>query len=395
MITSTYNRGGSEQQMVATAAGLLKSGWDVRIMAQGSLQPGDPSVENEILSLGITPHLGSDFAGPVGHSLAPGTEASDFPPIFINRLGPVLAAIQHYRPTVVHGWLDVPGVVSALAACKLGVPRVVIGQRNCQEAMRIQEWPAKIVDAVWQGYRAVSANSAVVMLNNSAAGAAGYEHWLRMRRGTIRVLYNGYMPESVHKPTVGEVAHFRASLGWTPDSPVVGTIMRFVKTKDPDLWLDTAAAIAKVKPDVRFLLAGYGTLRDEIAGRIDALGLADRIVLPGPVTDAGLIYAAVEVVLLTSRCEGVPNVLIEAQAAGCPVVVSSFSSASEAISDGRTGLLVTGRSATRLAQATTSILDDPAWAAQARIEGPAFVASRFDLERMVRETVNLYSSRRA
>src|SRR5262249_20233691 len=61
MITSTYNRGGSERQMVATAAGLLRLGWDVRIIAFGSLQAGDASFEEEILRLGITPHLASEF----------------------------------------------------------------------------------------------------------------------------------------------------------------------------------------------------------------------------------------------------------------------------------------------------------------------------------------------
>src|SRR2546430_1858063 len=77
---------------------------------------------------------------------------------------------------------------------------------------------------------------------------------------------------------------------------------------------------------------------------------------------------------------------------GRPVVVADFSTASEAIVHGRTGSLVPGRSATRLAQATIAVLADPSWAARARIEGPAFVASRFDPERMVRETIDLYTT---
>jgi len=389
MITSTYNRGGSERQMVATAAGLLKCGWDVRMMAFGSLQVGDASFEEEILSLGITPHHSSEFEVLSVPTLA--IESFALPRLFNSRLGAARAAICHYRPTVVHGWLDDPAVVSGLAACELGVPRVVIGQRNCRELLTIQDYPAEILEELWHGYRSLSTNPAVAILNNSAAGAAGYERWLGLRRGTIRVLYNGYVPEWVGKPAADEVRHFRASLGWT-DAPVVGCVMRFENYKDPALWLDTAAEIAKLKPGVRFLLAGYGTMRDAIVRRIETLGLGDRIVLPGPVSDVGLIYAAADVILLTSLCEGVPNILMEAQAAGRPVVVTDFSTAREAVVHGRTGCIVPGRSATRLAQATIAVLDDSSWAARACIEGPAFVARRFGLERMVSETIDLYTA---
>jgi glycosyltransferase involved in cell wall biosynthesis len=375
--------------MVATAAGLLKRGWDVRIMAFGSLQAGDASFEEEILSLGITPHLSSEFELSSGPTLAP---EFALPRVFGTRLAAARAAIRHHRPSVVHGWLDDPAVVGGLAACELGVPRVVIGQRNCCELLTIQDYPAEILEELWHGYRSLSTNPAVAILNNSAAGAAGYERWLGLRRGTIRVLYNGYVPAWIREPAADEVRRFRASLGWRTDTPVVGCVMRFENYKDPDLWLDTAAEIAKLKPGVRFLLAGYGTMRDVIIRRIEKLAIGDRIVLPGPVSDVGLIYAAADVILLTSLCEGVPNILMEAQAAGRPVVVTDFSSAREAVVHGRTGCIVPGRSATRLAQATIAVLGDSSWAARACIEGPAFVASRFGLQRMVSETIDLYTT---
>src|SRR5262249_29835546 len=152
------------------------------------------------------------------------------------------------------------------------------------------------------------------------------------------VLHNGYMPESVGNPAADAVTAFRTKLGRRIDAPVVGCVMRFEKEKDPDLWIDTAAEIAKLKPDTHFLLLGYGTMRDAIVRRSESLGLGDRIFfLPAPGTDVGLLYAVVDVVLLTSLLEGMPNVLIEAQAAGRPVVTSNFPSAGEAILHGRTG----------------------------------------------------------
>jgi glycosyltransferase involved in cell wall biosynthesis len=81
---------------------------------------------------------------------------------------------------------------------------------------------------------------------------------------------------------------------------------------------------------------------------------------------------------------------MEAQAAGRPVVVAHYASAGEALCDGRTGRLVRERSGKHLADAVLDVLDNPAWTARASTEGPSFVASRFGIDRMVDETLDIY-----
>jgi glycosyltransferase involved in cell wall biosynthesis len=166
--------------------------------------------------------------------------------------------------------------------------------------------------------------------------------------------------------------------------------MRFAPEKDPDLWLETAAAIAAARPDVHFVLAGngHGDIADQIFKKAGTLGL--RLIMPGAVTDVGEIYGALDVLLLTSRTENVPNVVIEAQAAGVPVVGPDVGGVGEAILDGVTGLLVPERTAQALAAAVLRILDNPGWLETVAIEGPSFVARRFGLERMVHEMVAIY-----
>ena len=392
MVASTLIQGGSERQMVATAAGLVKRGYDVRIMALDPLPRGMPSFEDEIAKLGIKPEFRSDFIIPCEAGFrSPRDAAADanlygLPHWIAVRFVPIRMAILRHRPSVVHGWLDMPGIAGALAACALGTPRVVVGQRS----MGIAHHGVKIPDLLRDGYRAVAGNPNVSILNNSAAGAADYEYWLGLPPGTIRVLYNGFMPDSVRVPAQQEVVRFREGLGLRPEAPVVGMVMRFVAQKDPDLWLDTAAEIARMRPDAQFLLAGFGPLQEAIERRIDALGLGGRVVLPGPMTDVGLIYAALDVVLLTSTVEGLPNVLIEAQGAGRPVVAPDVGGLREAVADGRTGRIARERSARGLAEAALEILADPTWATRARVEGPAFVASRFGLDRMMRQTLEIY-----
>jgi glycosyltransferase involved in cell wall biosynthesis len=395
MIVPNFTRGGAERQMVVTAAGLARQGCDVRIIGLRPLDRGAPSMEGELAKFGILPQLCSDFPVPRGGArLRPPPEAvlaadlSDLPQWIADKIGPIGMAIRHHRPAVVHTWLDGPAVIGGLAACALGVPRLVIAQAS----MSSRHHSAAVVEHLMDAYRYVARSPGVVMHNNSAAGAADYERWLGVRVGTIRVHYNGFMPETVRTPTPREIAQFRVALGFSADAPVVGSLIRFVEDKDPDLWIDTAAEIANARPDVRFLLAGYGSLHDAIVQRAKALGLGERLVLPGAVTDIGLVYAVLDVVLLTSSVEGVPNVLLEAQAAGRPAVTTDVGGTNEAVVDGRTALVVRQRSPKRLADAVLDILTDASWRARLPIEGPVFVAARFGFDRMIRETLESYGS---
>ena len=154
------------------------------------------------------------------------------------------------------------------------------------------------------------------------------------------MLHNGLMPGTVRVPDAQEVRDFRTRLGIPADALVVGTLMRLVDEKDPDLWIDTAAEITKARPDIRFLIIGHGPLHGSILNRARRRGLSDRLVLAGSMSDVGLGYAALDVLLLTSSVEGLPNALVEAQAAGRPVVATDVGGTREAIDDGRTGLIV-------------------------------------------------------
>src|SRR5262249_57446870 len=114
--------------------------------------------------------------------------------------------------------------------------------------------------------------------------------------------------------------------------------------------------IAAARPDVYFVLAGYGEMADHVAGKIRQLGLAERFRLAGPTKDVGEIYAALDVFLMTSRFEGTPNTLIEAQAAGIPIVAPLVGGIGETAVHGTTALLVEGRTADALAAAVVRIL---------------------------------------
>jgi glycosyltransferase involved in cell wall biosynthesis len=99
-----------------------------------------------------------------------------------------------------------------------------------------------------------------------------------------------------------------------------------------------------------------------------------------------------DIVLLSSSVEGVPNVAIEAQAAGLPVVVPDVGGTSEGLLDNVTGIVARPRSPASLASAVLNLIDNPAWRRAVQRDGPIFVASRFGFDRMVVETAHLYAT---
>jgi|RhiMetdeSRZDD1v2_1073273.scaffolds.fasta_scaffold180374_2 glycosyltransferase involved in cell wall biosynthesis len=293
------------------------------------------------------------------------------------------------RPKVVHAWLDYTNVKAGLAAALIGVPRIVLSTRSVAPNNFALFQPY-----MREAYRLLAARPTVCLLNNSQAGARNYERWLGLRRGTFKVVRNGFdfsKLEPVEKREKGR--EFRTRLGIPTEAALVGSVLRFSEEKCPLLWIDTAARVAERRADARFLMVGDGPLREEARRRARARGLGDRIVMPGNEKDAAIAIAAMDVFLLTSRLEGLPNVLIEAQALGVPVVTTDGGGAAETLIQGKTGYAVRPHSTDLLANAILRILSDTPWREAARQTSQRFVRERFSMSQMVDRTLDAYFAR--
>lgn len=141
-------------------------------------------------------------------------------------------------------------------------------------------------------------------------------------------------------------------------TPMVLFVGRLVGVKDLTLWLDTAAGIARACPGARFVIAGDGPEKVSLEARARELGL--NVSFPGAVDHRDLpqLYAQASVFLLTSQYEGLGRVVVEAMLSGVPVVSVDIVGPRDLISDGKTGRLVTERSAAALSQAVVDLLND-------------------------------------
>ena len=160
----------------------------------------------------------------------------------------------------------------------------------------------------------------ICLVNNSRAGARDYESWLGFASGAVNVVFNGLRSDSLVREPQRAQSEYRSEVGIPAHSKVVGSIFRLYEEKGPILWVETAALIAECVPDVVFLLIGKGPFRDRIRERAADLGILDRLFMPGTERNAQLPLSVMDVFLLTSRLEGTPNVSIEAQWLGVPVI---------------------------------------------------------------------------
>ncbi len=182
----------------------------------------------------------------------------------------------------------------------------------------------------------------------------------------------------------------RSELSIPLDRRVVTFVGRIVPIKRLDRFLAVAQRLRQ-REDIHFLIVGDGDLRPELESSVAARALGDRVTWTGFRRDLPAIYCASDVVAITSDNEGTPVSLIEAQAAGVPVVTTDVGGARDVVEDGVTGRVLDAEDVSGMADSIAEILDDPALASRFAAAGRTHSLSRFTLARLVRDIDDLYT----
>ncbi len=175
-----------------------------------------------------------------------------------------------------------------------------------------------------------------------------------------------------------------------PEETAVGFVGRLEPVKGADIFIEAALQLAASCSQTRIFVVGDGSLRRTLEAGVSAAGLSGRIVFLGWQEDAAGLMPLFDVLALASRNEAVGIALLEAQAAGVPVVATRVGGIPEALVHGQTGLLVEPGDSAALARALGLLLDDrqrrQAMGAAAR----KWVENKFDPLRFAGETGRLY-----
>lgn len=385
----TLGPGGAERQGAYTAGGAIgRGGLQTYVVCEHLEPPADffrPYVESRGATVLLVPSSPPELADPelraIHQQLDEDYRGLGFGDIFIQivRYASLLRAI---RPAVVHSWMDYCNVLCGSAAALVGVPGLLLGCRSMapdhfhifQPYMRA-------------GYRSLIGRRPALMLNNSRAGAADYARWLRIDGLMPDVIHNGFeFPDAAAQTR----ASARAALGFGDGHRVIGSMLRFSEEKRPELLVDAAAIMHGRDANCRFVFYGTGALLETVRAKVRAAGLTDVVLLPGVTDAAWEALSAMDLFMLASRMEGLPNVMVEAQALGVPVVCTGVGGMTETFINGQTGVAVPEATAEALAAAAADILDDAhvhrSMAARAR----EHARNHFGIARMVDETLAAY-----
>jgi glycosyltransferase involved in cell wall biosynthesis len=184
----------------------------------------------------------------------------------------------------------------------------------------------------------------------------------------------------------------RAAWGVGPDHELVTLVARLVPIKRVDRFLRVAELIGRDRPQARFVVVGDGELQQKLQTSPAARSLSDRLVWAGFRRDMPEVYFASDVVMLTSDNEGTPVSLIEAQAAAVPVVGTDVGGVRSAVREHESGVIVAPDDERGLAQAVSSILDDPELARRMGAAGRDMTTRAFEQEKLVQKLDKLYRS---
>jgi L-malate glycosyltransferase len=206
-------------------------------------------------------------------------------------------------------------------------------------------------------------------------------------KGLIKVIRSGVDIERYQD--VDGRAVLRRELGLDPTTHLVGNLSALADHKDYPTWLKAAACLKKARPDVHFIIAGTGPEEQRISKLVHKLGLQDCVHLLGFRTDVPEVMTALDVFMISSKTEGLGTIVIEALAAGIPIVATRAGGIPELIVDGECGLLVDTGDSDALCAAVCRIFDEPGLAGRLRAAGRER-ARRFSFRATAEQTLKVY-----
>lgn len=339
-LVRSLNYGGAERQLVALACGLHQRNHDVCV---ATFYGGGP-LERELADAGVRVQV---FNKQGRWDML----------VFLSRL---LRFVRRERPDILHSYLVVPNVVTALLRPLLPGIRVVWGVRASNMDLSLYDWSARFVFRL----SCLLSNLPHRIVVNSQSGLA-FHRGIGYPADMMVVIPNGIDTDRF-QPRPDARGKMRSEWGVGSSEKVIGKVGRLDPTKDHPNFLRAAAALSRERDDVRFICVGDGPndYRGKLKDLSVELGLGKRVIWAGRRTDLPEVYSAFDLATSCSGSEGFPNVIAEAMACGIPCVVTDAGDSAAIV--GPLGIVVPPADPERLARAWDAALSRSVPASEAQ-----------------------------
>jgi glycosyltransferase involved in cell wall biosynthesis len=370
-IFSRLNIGGPSVHVILLSAHLRERGYETRLVVGK-----ESGREGNMFGLAAEKSVACESLSGLGREIAP---LSD-----LRALLGLRRIMRDWRPAIVHTHTAKAGMLGRVAARLSRVPAVVHTFHG----------------HVLHGYFSPAKTAFFRRLETRLAGYADALVAVSDEVKNDLVRYGVAPAERIRVIPLGlELAHLagplprgelRRAAEFADDAPLVGMVGRLVPIKDAPTFLHAARRVRAARPDVRFALVGDGDERLALERLSGEQGLDGALHFAGWRSDLRPVYGDLDVVVNASRNEGTPVALIEAMAAGRPVVATGVGGTPDLLGGGARGQLVPPGDPEALAHAILETVDDPKAAVERARAARAHVLSRHSVERLVRDVDALY-----
>lgn len=293
--------------------------------------------------------------------------------------------IRKYEVDILHAHHYTPffyGLSGALTARRRAgaPPRVVFTEHGIEYPYR-RKWKRRLVNPILMRM----ADDVTTIAHYTRRNLERYENY---PEGRARVLYNGIDVAAYSEGKSPLEA--RSSLGISPEAKTIGVVARLDPVKNHPLLLRSLQEVISSFPETELLIVGDGPGRADLEILVNRLGLASHVRFLGARRDVPEIIRAMDIFVLPSLSEGMSITLLEAMAAGLPIVATRVGGNPEVVVDGETGFLAPSDDDRRMADRLKTLLGNSRLRQKMGAAGKKRAESMFSIEKTVSEYQRLY-----
>lgn len=381
IITNSLAMGGNEKNAITTANALAKHHYVDKVV----LIYGDKVIrhrffasddfsdvkEVDIYSFDSVPPWSSDYH----------IDQRFLNIIGLNEIERIQYILKKEKIDIVHSFAsDNRNCQVALACMKTGVRFVGLNPGSLSPKSRPgtteteKNWVTRLL------FRSATDTSVFKLFFCSMAACTDYSEWLDVELDDCHVNYVGIEYSQTLKPIFAD----------KENSVIIGGAFRLHEAKDPYLWIKIAKHVCETNNDCSFEIAGDGPLLEDVKNKAKELGIESRVKFHGAVNDIAKFYSTIDIFLLTSKSEGLGNVMLEAQSFGVPAVARAVGGIPETVIQFRSGYLLDSENPKKYAKILLELIENASQREQMGRYAKKFVQQRFPPSKMVGNLVEYW-----